>query len=67
MNSQTKVAIVTGAGQGIGGATAMLMATEGARSSSPTSTRRPAEQVVDAIRDDGGEATFVRADVVGRR
>lgn len=63
MRLQDKVAIVTGAGQGIGRATARLMAAEGARVIVSDVNEQTGEQVAGAIRDDGGEATFVRADV----
>jgi NAD(P)-dependent dehydrogenase (short-subunit alcohol dehydrogenase family) len=58
-----KVALVTGAGSGIGRATAILLAQEGAR---VIVTNRSAEKglrTVEAIREFGGEAEFVPIDI----
>src|SRR3954452_9112363 len=62
-----KVAIVTGAGRGIGRAEAMLLASEGAkgvvndlggaRTGEGGGDTRPAQEVVDEIKAAGGEAT----------
>jgi len=59
-----KVVIVTGASSGIGRATAMLFAREGARV--VVSTDRNVEgglETVRKIEEEGGEATFIRCDV----
>ena len=62
-----KVAIVTGGNSGIGEATAHTFAREGARVA--IMARREAEgaAVQNAIRDDGGDATFIRCDVSDRQ
>jgi 3-oxoacyl-[acyl-carrier protein] reductase len=57
-----KSAIVTGSATGIGKATAMLFATEGARVV-VSDVDEAAGQVADAIKKGGGEAIFSRADV----
>jgi NAD(P)-dependent dehydrogenase (short-subunit alcohol dehydrogenase family) len=58
-----KVAIVTGAGSGIGEASALRFAREGARVVVSARRREPGEQVVKAIRDEGGEAVCVVGDL----
>jgi 3-oxoacyl-[acyl-carrier protein] reductase len=58
-----KSAIVTGSATGIGKATAMLFADEGARVVVSDLDEAPARKVVDTILTQGNEATFVRADV----
>lgn len=58
-----KVTLVTGAGGGIGRATAMVLAREGAKVMvSDVSTRR-GEETVGLVRQGGGEAEFCKADV----
>ena len=57
-----KCAIVTGSATGIGKATATLFAQEGARVV-VSDVDEVGRQVVEAIKGDGGEATFVKADV----
>ena len=57
-----KVAIVTGAGSGIGKSIAMLYAREGAKVVVSDINEENGNHVVDAIIKDGGEAFFVKAD-----
>ena len=57
------VALVTGAGSGIGRATAHLFAEEGARVVCVDLLEASGEETAAAIRDLGREAVFVRADV----
>ena len=58
-----KVAVVTGGGRGIGAATAGLLAGAGARVVVAARTQAEIDGVAGAIRDGGGEARAVRADV----
>jgi len=63
MKLNGKVAIITGAGSGIGRATAILMAKEGAKVLVVDVNDKGGQETVDAIRHDGGQAFFSRADV----
>ena len=58
-----KVALITGAGSGIGRAAARLFACEGARIAVVDIVPEGGEATVAAIREAGGEAIFVEADV----
>ena len=58
-----KVAIVTGAGSGIGRASAMLLAKEGAKTVVVDRNAEAGEETVRMIKEAGGEAIFVKADV----
>jgi NAD(P)-dependent dehydrogenase (short-subunit alcohol dehydrogenase family) len=62
MKLQEKVAIITGAGAGIGEATAKLFAKEGAKVCC-NSLSDSAKKVMEEIINDGGKAIFVKADV----
>lgn len=62
-----KVAVVTGAGQGLGRSHALMLASEGARvvvnDFAPAGGDNPAEQVVDEIKSAGGDAVAHGGDV----
>lgn len=59
-----KVAVVTGGNVGLGLATAKAMAAEGARLVLAARNAETGEAAAAAIRDAGGEAVFVQADVI---
>jgi 3(or 17)beta-hydroxysteroid dehydrogenase len=60
---QGKVAIVTGGRKGLGRASAILLAKEGAKVVITDLKAEGAEDVLEHIRQDGGEAIFVQQDV----
>jgi len=60
---QDKVAIITGAGHGIGQATAKAFAAQGAKVVVADIDRQAGEAVVDAIKANKGVATFIPCDV----
>jgi NAD(P)-dependent dehydrogenase (short-subunit alcohol dehydrogenase family) len=59
-----KVALVTGAGSGMGRAGATLLAAEGAKVVVADINEKTGARVCSSIADAGGEATFVRVDVL---
>ena len=58
-----KVALITGAGMGLGQAMALLFNREGAKIVVTDINTEAGTETVDAIRKEGGDAIFVRADV----
>ena len=58
-----KVALVTGAGSGIGEACALTLAGGGAKVIVSDIDAQGGERVTQAIRDNGGEASFIQTDV----
>ncbi len=63
MRLANKVAVLTGAGSGIGRATALLFAREGAQVVVADCVRETGEETVTLIEQAGGEAIFAQADV----
>lgn len=63
MRLEGRVALVTGAGSGIGKLTAKLFASEGAKVVISDVVDDAGQATVEEIRADGGEAAFVHADV----
>lgn len=63
MKLKDKVAIITGSGSGLGRASALLFAKEGARVVVADIAMKKAEETVDMIRKEGGEATACLVDV----
>ncbi|MBM3947736.1 MAG: SDR family oxidoreductase [SAR202 cluster bacterium] len=60
---QDKVALITGGNKGLGRATALAMAREGAKVVVSARGEEAGHETVEAIRKKGGEAVFVRCDV----
>ena len=63
MRLQDKVALITGAGSGIGRETALLFAAEGAQVVVVDVNDPAGEETVRMVRGQGGEATYAHADV----
>jgi len=63
MRLENKVALITGAGSGIGRATAILFAKEGAKVVVADIDSKGGEETARTIRRSGGKALFVHADV----
>ncbi len=61
-----KVAIITGGNSGIGEATVHLFAKEGAKVAIMARREDQGLEVQEAVRREGGEATFIRCDVMDR-
>ncbi len=59
----SKIALITGAGSGIGRATALLFAREGASVVAVDLNEAAGNQVADEISNSGGRAIFIQADV----
>ncbi|WP_266368930.1 SDR family oxidoreductase [Tellurirhabdus rosea] len=58
-----KVALITGAGSGIGEAAALLLAKQGARIGALGRTESELQEVVDRIKQEGGDAMTLKADI----
>lgn len=63
MRLKNKVALITGAGSGVGRESALLFAREGAKVVLVDLNEQAGEQIAEDIRKEGGEALFYRADV----
>src|ERR1700741_794341 len=63
MKLKGKVALVTGAGSGMGKATALLFASEGAKVAAADISEAAVESVAREIRNAGGEVIAIGADV----
>ncbi len=63
MRLKDKVALITGGTSGIGEATALLFAAEGARVAITGRNEQRGSAVVDKIKQAGGDAIFIRTDV----
>mgnify|MGYP001301467643 FL=1 len=63
MRLHKRVAVITGAGSGIGRATAVRFAAEGASVVVAEINVRGGEETVRIVREQGGEASFIQTDV----
>ncbi|MGE5739803.1 MAG: SDR family NAD(P)-dependent oxidoreductase, partial [Betaproteobacteria bacterium] len=66
MRLTDKVSIITGAGQGIGRATALKFSSEGAKVAVCDINQAAVDDTVRAILDDGGEAAGFKVDVTDK-
>ena len=60
---QDKVALITGGGSGIGQATSLIFAREGAKVVVSDMNAQGGEETVSKIKESGGDAIFIHADV----
>jgi 3-oxoacyl-[acyl-carrier protein] reductase len=63
MKLANKIALITGAGSGFGRASAVLFAQEGAKISVVDMDERTGQETVSLVKQKGGNAIFIRADV----
>jgi len=63
MRLEDKVAIITGAGSGMGRVAAQMFASEGAKVVVAEYDEKAGAETADLVRGAGGEATFVQTDV----
>ena len=63
MRLKDKVALITGAGMGMGRAAGLLFAREGAKIAALDLNRKAGEETVARIRQQGGDAVFLQCDV----
>lgn len=63
MRLSNKVALITGSGSGMGRASAILFAHEGAKVSAVDINDKTGQETVNLVKGKGGEAIFIRADV----
>ena len=63
MKLSNKIALITGAGSGIGRASAILFSKEGAKIAVADVDEKGGQQTVEAINNQGGEAIFIKTDV----
>jgi len=66
MDPNGKTALITGGGSGIGRATALALAREGASIAIGDSNERGGRETVNLVQDAGGKAAFVQVDVTKR-
>ena len=64
---KSKVAIITGGASGLGKSSAILLAREGAKIVITDLDEENGNEVVQQIKDNGGEAIFIRQDVPRRK